>query len=95
MSLLEVNPAGLQMLALQCRSWAIELGVTTASDVAGGPGQTSADAVRLLNGSVDTATQVLTGRLESTAEQITAAGVGYSAEEVRSATALYGLRAVS
>lgn len=82
MSVLDVDPESLEMLAVRCSALAAE--VTSVSRHQAGaiaPGQATAAAVQTLHAGVDTAGQAVAARLVSTAEKPTTGGAAFLGHE--------------
>jgi hypothetical protein len=85
MGLLKVDPADLQMVAATCDGRAGELR-TARSPCAGGEWyQATSAAVGSVHEGIAAARDVLVGRMQSTAEKLLAASVGFSGTEGMSA----------
>ena len=88
--LLDVNTAGLQALATNCRGWSAELTPTTPP-TAGSSLQPSAAAVSSIHAEAALAGEALAARMHSTAAKLTDAGAQYGANEAESGTELTNL----
>ena len=89
MPALEVNPEGLDVLAMRCTALAVE--VTSASSVTPenpAPNQASGAAVLTLHTGVSSAARALADRLVSTSQKLAAGGAAFLSHEASAAADL-------
>ncbi|WP_431238140.1 hypothetical protein ACQ86B_26725 [Mycolicibacterium aichiense] len=91
MGLLDVDPARLQMLVNQCRSWSVGVAVRAPSSSSAPSSQASAAAVDLVHADAAMAGAALARRIESVATSLITAAAQYSRTEDRSASELGAL----
>jgi hypothetical protein len=74
---LEVDPAGLKVLAKRCADLGVDLGSLSAPTSSGLSFQATVAAVGAVNGEVASTTRILMGRLADTAKQLSASAARY------------------
>lgn len=87
MRTLQVDPAGLHLLAGQCRAWSAELAGTPPPDPAT-PGWATAVAADAVHAVICAVSEDLAQRLRQTATMLDSAAHGFRTAEDDSATAL-------
>ena len=81
MGLLKVDPAGLLIVAANCHERAVELGAVHLPCSTGASYQATSAAVESVHESIAVARAVLARRMQSSAETLLDASVGYGATE--------------
>ena len=87
MRTLQVDPAGLHLLAGRCRTWSAELAGTSASEPSESAWATTA-AVEAVHSAIAVVSEDLAQRMSQTAVLLDVAAHGYRSAEADSATAL-------
>ncbi len=91
MALLEVDSAGLRVLAAHCNFWGAEIGARSARGSVMAGWQATAAAVAALHADVAVASQVMVARMNESAANLSTAGTVYVATDERAAGRLSGM----
>ena len=88
MGVVEVDPAGLQLLAKDCEELSIELATAIRPDADSNSFQPSTAAVRTVNAAISSAAHSLAARMSATAEKLSASAAEYVSQDHASASAI-------